>query len=79
MIKFSQEEFEKIVPVVQMYFREELDQDIGSFDAQFLIEFFIEKMGGHFYNKALSDVQGLLEQKLEDFGNSLLELEQDIN
>lgn len=75
MIKFSKEELEQMVPVIQVYFREELDQELGGFDAQFLIDFFAEKMGSHFYNKALSDVQTLLENKLEDFGNSLLELE----
>ena len=39
-IKFSTEETESIVRKIQLYFREELDQEIGRFDAEFLLDFF---------------------------------------
>lgn len=75
-IKFSKEEKAQIVPQIQLYFREELDQDIGSFDAEFLLDFFVEQIGGFFYNRALYDVHAHLESKLEAMAESIYELEQ---
>lgn len=74
-VKFSDAEKEQIVSKVKGYFREELDQDIGSFEAEFLIDFFTRELGGHFYNRGLYDAQTILAAKLEELGDSILELE----
>lgn len=65
-IAFSADEKAAIVQRVKMYFREELDQDIGSFDAEFLIDFFATEIGGFFYNRGLNDAEALLTEKLAD-------------
>ena len=44
-IKFTSEEKEVIARKIQQYFQEELEQEIGSFDAQFLLDFFSEEIG----------------------------------
>lgn len=36
-IQFTKAEKEAMVQKVKLYFREELDQDMGQFDAEFLI------------------------------------------
>jgi len=54
-IKFSKEEMEIITKKVQLYFSEELDYEIGQFDAQFLLDFIAEEIGPYFYNKGLYD------------------------
>lgn len=41
-IKLGEDEKAQMVQKVKMYFREELDQEIGGFDAEFLIDFFSE-------------------------------------
>lgn len=74
-IKFSKAEKEEIVSKVKLYFREELDQDIGGFDAEFLIDFFAGEVGAYFYNRGLYDAQAVLAGKLEELGDSILELE----
>ncbi|HEY7775791.1 MAG TPA: DUF2164 domain-containing protein [Kineobactrum sp.] len=74
-VKFSDAEKEQIVSKVKGYFREELDQDIGSFEAEFLIDFFTRELGAHFYNRGLYDAQTVLAAKLEELGDSILELE----
>ena len=74
-IKFSKEEKEAIVKKVQMYFHEELDQKIGSFDAEFLVDFFGEEIGSYFYNRGLYDAQALLARKIDELGDSIVELE----
>ncbi|PLW83837.1 DUF2164 domain-containing protein [Kineobactrum sediminis] len=74
-VNFSDGEKEQIVSKVKLYFREELDQDIGSFDAEFLIDFFTRELGAYFYNRGLYDSQTILASKLEDLADSILELE----
>ena len=74
-IKFSAENKAVIVQKIKMYFREELQQDIGQFDAEFLLDFFSEEMGGYYYNQGLADARTLLHEKLETIDDSLYELE----
>ncbi len=74
-LKFSSEEKNKIVQRVKIYFREELDQEIGSFDAEFLIDFFADEVGAYFYNRGLYDSQTLFSQKVEELADSIYELE----
>jgi len=74
-IKFSKEEKETIVRKIQLYFNDELNQDIGQFDAEFLLDFFSEEVGAYYYNRGLADAQTVLERKLEDITEAIYELE----
>lgn len=74
-ITFSKEEKESIVRKIQLYFNEELDQQIGSFDAQFLLDFFAEEIGAYFYNRGLYDAQAILETRIESLQEAIYELE----
>lgn len=75
MIKFSKDETEILTHKIQLYFNDELDQDIGQFPAQFLLEFFTEEVGPYFYNRGLSDAQAVLEARVESITEALYELE----
>ncbi len=75
LIKFSDDEKKMIVGRVQLYFQEELGQELGGFDAEFLLDFFAEEMGAYFYNRALYDAQAVMQRRLEDFGEAIFELE----
>jgi len=74
-IKFSDNEKALIVAKVQRYFESELDQEIGQFDAEFLVDFFSEQIGAFFYNRGLYDAQTILSSKLDDIADSILDLE----
>ncbi len=74
-IEFSKEEKEVITRKIQRYFKDELDQEIGQFDAEFLMDFFSEEIGAYFYNMGLRDAQILLKGKLEDISEAIYELE----
>lgn len=74
-IEFSKDEKAIIVRKIQMYFKEEFNQDIGGFDAQFLLDFFAEEMGAYFYNCGLYDAQSILEKRLETISEAIYELE----
>ncbi len=74
-IEFSEEEKKVVVRKIQLYFREELDQDLGQFDAEFLLDFFAEEVGAYFYNRGLYDAQAILEKRMESLGEAIYELE----
>lgn len=74
-VEFSSEEKREIVRKVQRYFQEELEQDIGGFEAEFLIDFFAEKVGAYFYNQGLYDAQVLISRKTDEIADAIYELE----
>ena len=74
-IKFTTEERDVICRKIQLYFHEELEQDIGQFDAGFLLDFFAEEIGAFFYNRGLYDAQAILETRLENIAEAIYEIE----
>ncbi|MCG8669952.1 MAG: DUF2164 domain-containing protein [Pseudomonadales bacterium] len=74
-IKFDQTEKDILVQKVKAYFRDELNQEIGGFDAEFLIDFFSKEVGSYFYNRGIYDAQAMLATKMEEVSESLYELE----
>lgn len=77
-IEFSKKEKEIMIQKVKIYFREELTQEIGNFDAEFLIDFFAEEIGGFFYNRGLYDAETLISEKVSEISDSLLQLEKPV-
>lgn len=78
-IMFSNEEKERLVSKVKGYFFNELEQDIGGFEAEFLIDFFSKEVGPHFYNRGLSDAQILFSTKADELSYQIQELEKPIS
>ena len=78
-IKFSREEKERIVKKVETYFSNELDQEIGNFEAEFLIDFFADEIGAYFYNRGLNDANSLFTEKVEELSYTIQELEKPTN
>lgn len=74
-IEFTKEETDIICRKIQLYFHEELEQEIGQFDAGFLLDFFAEEIGPYFYNRGLHDAQSILQSRLEDIGEAIYEIE----
>lgn len=64
-ITFSPKEKALLVEKIKAYFERELDQEIGGFDAAFLLDFFAREIGVHFYNKGLNDGLNELRAKLD--------------
>jgi len=74
-IKFSKEENEILVQKIKRYFSEELNQDLGRFDAEFLLSFFSKEIGMYFYNRGLSDAQVILKSRLESITDAIYDIE----
>jgi len=74
-IKFTEDEKTIIVRKIQLYFTEELKQEIGRFDAEFLLDFFSDEVGPYFYNRGLYDAQTILCSKVDDLSEAIYQLE----
>ncbi len=77
MINISKKNKDKIVQNLQEWFQDNLDQEIGSLDAEFLTDFFTENVGGLYYNQALKDVHTLIYEKTESLADNIYELSKD--
>ncbi len=78
MIEFSKENKEEIILKIKTHFRDELNQEIGGFDAEFLLDFFVKEIGHYFYNQALTDVHALLEKQMDLMADTIYDLEKPI-
>jgi len=74
-ITFTPDQKARMVSKIKAYFDEELQQDIGGFEAEFLIDFFAREIGPHFYNRGLFDAQQVLTEKMDEVGYVMQELE----
>lgn len=74
-ITFMEEEKGVLTEKIKHYFENELSQEIGQFDAEFLLAFFAEEIGGYFYNKGLRDAQGIFKERVESITDAIYELE----
>ena len=76
MIDLTHAEREAFIRELQTYCEGELDMEIGGFDAGFLLDFIITRLGVRFYNKGLADAETIVRQRLEDVSDAVLALEQ---
>lgn len=75
-IEFSKDERAEIVLQIKRHCAAELDLEIGSVEAERLLQFFAERMGGFFYNRGLADAQAVFAGKLDDINDAIYGLEQ---
>jgi uncharacterized protein (DUF2164 family) len=74
-VEFSKAEKEILVTKIKKYFDLELAQDIGQFDAEFLLDFFSDEVGSYYYNRGLMDARVVIASKLDDIDAGIDELE----
>jgi uncharacterized protein (DUF2164 family) len=72
--QLSKAEKEALIQKNQTYFAEELDQEIGEFEAGFLLDFMNEELGPFIYNMALRDAQAALSRRMDGISNAIDEL-----
>ncbi|TQV88215.1 DUF2164 domain-containing protein [Aliikangiella coralliicola] len=74
-IEFSKEEKQILVNKIKVYFDEELDQELGDFDAEFLLDFFSVEVGSYFYNRGLYDAKAAFESRIDTITEAIYEIE----
>ena len=60
-VEFSEEERARIVEKIKAWFEAELGEEIGQFDAEFLLDFFGREVGPYFYNHGLKDAEAIFD------------------
>ena len=74
-IEFTHEEKEILVRKIQHYFQKELSEEIGGFDAEFLLDFFSKEIGPYHYNRGLHDARTMIEEKTQNIVQTFYEME----
>ena len=74
-LSFSREHKEIVVEKIKAYFGEELDHEIGGFEAEFLLEFFANQVGPFFSNQGLADAESLFSANAQELSYQIQELE----
>ncbi|KLN63676.1 DUF2164 domain-containing protein [Vibrio sp. VPAP30] len=76
-IEFTSQQKQTMSRELQRYMEDELEIEIGQFDADFLFDFIVSRFGAAFYNKGLADAQSIIERKIIDIGDEIYEIEQE--
>lgn len=61
-IKLDARQKDEAVEKLKRYFKSEIHQEIGQFDAEFLLDFFSKEVGKYFYNQGLQDAGQVFEK-----------------
>ncbi|WP_394129362.1 DUF2164 domain-containing protein [Shewanella maritima] len=77
-IEFTAAETEQMVDKLQTYFESELNQELGQFDAEFLLDFFSKQMGAYYYNRGLHDARAIFESRVESIDDDIYAIEKEI-
>ena len=74
-IEFDAEQRAILSQKLKTYLNDELGQDLGQFDSEFLLDFISDTIGPHYYNKGLADAAAVISTKFEDINHALYEIE----
>ena len=75
-IEFQAQQKEQLIQKLQKYMSNELDVELGQFDADFFLDFISKEMGNLYYNQGLYDAQTVLTDKMDSLNDAIYQLEQ---
>jgi uncharacterized protein (DUF2164 family) len=65
-IRLSDERRTILLKLLTEMYRMEFDEELSSYRAQQLLDFFVRLLGPQVYNQAIQDARGFMLEKLED-------------
>lgn len=75
-IEFPAQQKEQLIQKLQQYMSQELEVELGQFDADFLLDFISKEMGNYYYNQGLYDAQAVLADRMDTLNDAIYQLEQ---
>ena len=72
-IELSKMVRKEAIASIQQYFERNLPEPIGELGAGLLLNYFVEEIGPAIYNRAISDAQGRMQQRVLDLEGELYE------
>jgi uncharacterized protein (DUF2164 family) len=76
-ITFTKQEKDEMVVKLQAYFDHELSQELGQFDAEFLLDFISKELGAYYYNRGLNDARKVIENRVQSIDDDLYAIEKE--
>ena len=74
-IELSKETRKAAVASIERYFSVNMEEKIGNMTADALLQFFVEEIGPSIYNKAVSDVQTRMQNRIMELDAEVYEEE----
>ena len=74
-IEISSDASNLAIASIQRYFKESMNEPIGSLEAGSLLSFFLREIGPAVYNKAVSDAQARLQERVAELDVEVYEEE----
>ena len=74
-IEISSDATNVAIGSIQRYFKENMDEPIGSLEAGALLSFFLKEIGPVIYNKAVADAQARLQERVAELDVEVYEEE----
>ena len=65
-MKLSKEKKDKMLELIQIYFKEEQGEEIGNLQAILFLDFIMEKLAPEFYNLGVEDSHYYMTEKIDD-------------
>jgi uncharacterized protein (DUF2164 family) len=65
-VELTSEEKKQMLEDIRYYFATERDEDLGIIASEGILDFFLETLGKHIYNKALDDSRLWYNKRMED-------------
>ena len=65
-IALSDARKKKVLLLLEGFYLQEFDQELSSFQAERLLEFFVRTLGPPLYNQAIAAARAFVQEKLED-------------
>lgn len=78
-LSLSNAQKDDFVDKLQKYFDKELGQDIGRFDAEFLVDYISKEFGAQYYNQGLADARAVLAKQVDSIAEAIYEIEKPIS
>ena len=75
VFQFSAQQRGVLGQAIKALMAERFELEMGGFEAEELLDFFIQKCGPLIYNQAVLDVQGVLKERFESIESDLWALE----
>ena len=74
-VKLTGDRRERLLRSMHDFFEEQLEEDISTFRAEQLLDFFVRELGPPVYNQAIRDAHAFFEEKLTDLEGEFYEPE----
>ena len=71
IVELRKDQRAQAIAFIQQYFEENFTEPLGNLPAGQLLDFFIEEVGPVIYNRAISDAQARLQQRVMDLNGEL--------